>query len=321
MSSRTYPPPRTISITVLDTLTTAYYLRQVSAPGCTNTTVPPLLNKGQSDLLAALPPIVTGIGNAFEDWEKTQWATEHNKATAVMKDEDVYIAAKPSTPPGNFVRAPSTSEVPDDASIGAVNRDETGSERGSKHTRSVHLEGNECTGNTVLFDEEGPLLVRPRSENVAGSEYCNEAERLRDGTDMRKSVASPPMLPELLSAGSPTTERVEALHETTELDREGGRVTSNQGKLRVGVGLMRLCRRAVILLTRSPACPDLVERQAGSVDQRMYDQMEPLLAKAGMSYRDLHPGTTHVCIWGGRDPRYGQTYLRSRFRVCSPLPW
>ena len=55
------------------------------------------------------------------------------------------------------------------------------------------------------------------------------------------------------------------------------------------VGLNRLCRRAVVLLTRSPACPDLVECQTEPANQRTYDQMGPLLARAHMSFRDLHP--------------------------------
>lgn len=56
-----------------------------------------------------------------------------------------------------------------------------------------------------------------------------------------------------------------------------------------GVGLTRLCRRAVILFTRSPACPELVAWQTSPMDQRAYDQMEPLLARAKLSHDDLHP--------------------------------
>lgn len=302
MKSCTYPRPGTVSFTTLDIFISVYYIRQASAPGRTNTTVPPLLDKAQSDLLAALPPVVTGIGNAFEDWEETQWAKEHNKATTMVKDEDVHAAAKPSTPGGKFVCVPFTSEVPDDASISTANENETGSERGSEQTLSVNLESNECIGNAVLIDDERPPLVLPLSEDVAGTEPCNEAERMRDEADMRESVASPQMVPGLLSTRSPATEEVEAPHETSEVDPEGGRLTIHQGRLGVGVGQMRLCRRAVIILTRSPACPDLVERQTGSADQQMYDQMEPLLAKAEMSYRDLHPGTIHVCMWVGRNP-------------------
>lgn len=56
------------------------------------------------------------------------------------------------------------------------------------------------------------------------------------------------------------------------------------------IGLMHLCRRAVILLTRSPTCPNLVERQTGSTNLRLYEQMAPLLARANMSYEDLQIG-------------------------------
>lgn len=56
-----------------------------------------------------------------------------------------------------------------------------------------------------------------------------------------------------------------------------------------GVGLTRLCRRAVILFTRSPACPELVAWQTSPMEQRTYDQMEPLLARAKLSHDDLHP--------------------------------
>lgn len=56
------------------------------------------------------------------------------------------------------------------------------------------------------------------------------------------------------------------------------------------VGLLHLCRRAVILLTRSPTCPNLVERQTGTTNHRLYEQMAPLLARANMSYEDLHTG-------------------------------
>ncbi|CAM9159192.1 unnamed protein product [Ectocarpus sp. 13 AM-2016] len=57
--------------------------------------------------------------------------------------------------------------------------------------------------------------------------------------------------------------------------------------------------RAVILFTRSPACPELVAWQTSPMDQRAYDQMEPLLARAKLSHDDLHP--TSMSFGGGVD--------------------
>lgn len=86
---------------------------------------------------------------------------------------------------------------------------------------------------------------------------------------------------------------IEGVVDTISLER---RKTSTGTKTEVsggipppGVGLTRLCRRAVILLTRSPTCPDLVKRQTGPAIQKTYDQMEPLLVKANISYGDLYP--------------------------------
>ncbi|CAM9133477.1 unnamed protein product, partial [Hapterophycus canaliculatus] len=82
----------------------------------------------------------------------------------------------------------------------------------------------------------------------------------------------------------------------------------------------RLCRRAVILLTRSPTCPDLVGWQPGAVEQRMYDQMEPLLARAHMSHRDLHPQSEISYEPGGNDRTASMTRSSSMLSCAHSPP-
>ncbi|CAM9627040.1 unnamed protein product, partial [Ectocarpus sp. 12 AP-2014] len=70
--------------------------------------------------------------------------------------------------------------------------------------------------------------------------------------------------------------------------------------------------RAVILFTRSPACPELVAWQTSPMDQRAYDQMEPLLARAKLSHDDLHP--TSVSFGGEVDGDQRRDGCPSRHR-------
>ena len=45
---------------------------QVSEQGCADTTAPPLLDRVEMDLLDAIPPVVTGVENAIDEWETSR---------------------------------------------------------------------------------------------------------------------------------------------------------------------------------------------------------------------------------------------------------
>lgn len=210
-----------------------------------------------------------------------------NGKTVAAADQDAV--GKPSPDQKKFVCMPFTNYA-SDPSIGTINdhNSMTRSERSSSHT-SAKLEGEDSTSR-MLFGSEGPSSVLS-SEDVTGAEH--DAGRLQGGIKETNSATSRTPA-ELLSTKRPRIEGAEVPNEGSIASHDDGIVHKSRGRLREGVGLMRLCRKAVILLTRSPACPDLVERQTGSADQRTYDQIEPLLAKAGMSYRDLHPARAPV---------------------------
>lgn len=187
-----------------------------SMPGEVDTTARPLLNRQQTDLLEALPPVVTGVDfhNTFELWE----ISSRNAKVLTRRGE------REEATPAGF----------------AASKDE---------------EMGNAAGDSVDRDRN---VETPRGE-------------LGSIPNTAAAAAAP------------------AVEESCELS-----VNPDQGYLEafmqpLGIGLMRLCRRAVILLTRSPACPDLVAWQTDPAKQRTYDQMEPLFARANMTYRDLHP--------------------------------
>lgn len=205
-----------------------------------------------------------------------------NRKGVAATDRDAV--GNPSPDQKNFVRMPFTSYA-SAAGIGAINDHiaTTLSERCSSHS-DAKLDDEDSTNRTISGMHGTSSALS--SLGASGTEY--DTVRVQGGTEeMNSATLAMPL--ELLS-----TKRPKVSDETFAPSPTSGVDHTSRGKLSEGVGLARLCRKVVILLTRSPACPDLVERQIGAADQRTYDQMEPLLAKAGMSYRDLHPARATV---------------------------
>lgn len=265
-----------------------------------------MLDVAQMDLLAALPPVVTGIGNALESWE--------NSKINAMAAEELRPIGDGGGGEGEGRKSPSTPSV---TKRGEENRPSPGPDVGGMlhsgddmgaSTKQV-VDENAVTWNTSELGSghARSVLLRDVAESASGIVSLSEENgRKVYGDDMSISMSSSQRVQAAASSavdggtprvwGADTRASAAGKPETAAAAEAAARNRfENDNKrrdtvtLRRGVGAARLCRRAVILLTRSPACPDLVKRQTGSADQKTYDQMEPLLEKAGMSYKDLHP--------------------------------
>lgn len=254
-------------------------------PGHSDTTAPPLLDRQQTDLLEALPPVVTGVDvdNVFEGWQESSFQMKDavrrregvRKSTGCTGDNDHKGggAAEDPVDGGRDVLARVDLSPAHNTAAGAA----------VVETRvpavGAHLDGgssneNLCTYSSV--EEEDPAAGRAAAAAARSTVGVDAEENCSDGGLKMQAATGLPKAEEGAAAAA----------------AEAGNTTPGYLDAYVppsGVGLTRLCRRAVILLTRSPACPDLVAWQIHPAEQRTYDQMEPLLARANMSHRDLHP--------------------------------
>lgn len=239
------------------------------------------MNRQQTDLLEALPPVVTGVDvdNAFESWQRSSLLRKgstrsgeggHNSSIGCLGNSDQeggWYAAE-DTPDGDrdalagSAQITAAAEPVLEARVPAVTVDLEG---GMSNENVETLSSGEEKDATAFGQAAAPL-----STLGVGTEETHSDGALEMPTAAR--------LPNVEDGGA--TEAMDA----------GGTIGSLEAyEPPSGVGLARLCRRAVILLTRSPNCPDLVAWQAHPAEQRTYEQMEPLLARANMTHKDLHP--------------------------------
>lgn len=210
--------------------------------------------------------MVTGIDNdtVFQKWEvsrKSRWSSEAGRGGGGS-------SSSPNPKSGERAKQPD-----DDGGYGKVSPTRTG---------AVPVPTAELESDAGCSSSAGdPLAVDP------------DAAKEDNSTSFERDSST------LLSAGEEATS-VATCSECSVAAGDEAASTAENGSKRgasspASAGMARLCRRAVVLLTRSPSCPDLVERQNGPANQRTYDQMEPLLARANMSYKDLHPEPVRVC--------------------------
>lgn len=289
---------------------------------------PPILDRAQTDLLAALPPVITGIGNAWESQETSQTTNAYNNATAVNVGHKSSIITEVSrtrealrsgdrdesncsSSGGDSMLLMATARTAAEGfsgkkiDVNEVIKPSSALDSGSVNPPDDHTRRMMCTtDNEPSTFVSTTLSSEGDTDNNTEKGYVSDKECVAVTAVRDESVGETP---------SPVPARTPAELTSSTMMRTGGEVMAvaaetaalpeasvgmsdrkTLGRSRADVSLTRLCRRAVILLTRSPTCPDLVGRQTGVADQRTYDQMEPLLEKAGMSYKDLHPGTMQV---------------------------
>eukprot|EP00903_Cladosiphon_okamuranus_P007612 g7381.t1 len=268
-------------------------LDQNSTPGHSDTTAPPLLDQQHTDLLEALPPVVTGVGvdNVLEGWERSSLLRKSPTGRGEGGHDSV----------GGVGSSNNGQEE------GPAAGDQLGGARDvlprADLTSAHHAEAPEAVVEArlpvVTVDPDGSLSKENPSACSSVEAENTTAGRALAATWMTSRVG----MEEIRSDGGswmpaatelPTTEAEAgaAMAETaTGATAEAGTTPSYLEAYAPasGVGLTRLCRRAVVLLTRSPACPDLVAWQTHPAEQRTYDQLEPLLARAHMTHKDLHP--------------------------------
>eukprot|EP00752_Nemacystus_decipiens_P002990 g2774.t1 len=269
-------------------------LDQDSMPGHSDTTAPPLLDRQQTDLLEAIPPVVTGVDvdGVFEGWQRSSLRmkdpairreggqdtvgnprnSDQEGGTAVEDLRDVGDRDVLAGVDLNAARNASAAEGVVETHLPAVTADlDGGASIDTPPTHSSVEEENTAARRTAVGAAVGAAgsttgegMEDVRSDGGLETPVTIEPPRAKDGSAaaVAEAVDTAPGCPEAYTP------------------------------LR-GVGLTRLCRRGVILLTRSPACPDLVAWQTHPAEQRTYDQMEPLLVRANMTHKDLHP-SLHV---------------------------
>lgn len=254
-------------------------------PGHCDTTAPPLLDRQQTDLLEAIPPVVTGVDvdNVFEGWQQSSFLLKD----ATRRGEGGHNSV--GFPGNNDQDGSNAAEDPLGGGRDVLARVDLSSARNTAASTAVvetrvpsvsaDLDGGMSNENSRTYAsvEEGEITAR-RAASAAGSMLGASREGICADSGLLEMPAA---------IGLPKAEAGPAAAAV-----EAG--ASTPGYLDeyvppAGVGLTRLCRRAVILLTRSPACPDLVAWQTHPAEQRTYDQMEPLLARANMTHKDLHP--------------------------------
>lgn len=259
-------------------------------PGHANTDAPPLLDRHQADLLDAVPPVVTGVDvdNAFERWEhlSRKWKASTQGGSGVGKHGGNPVISQGG---GNAAK-----EFIDSCEI--LTR---GDHVSIPHATTVHVDSRAPLATISL---DGALLdsnVRPCSseEENGGATRRIASEELASGVGWESTVDGGARSPAIDAVASTTAAGAAS---DGLLKSEGGVVEPDYLEAYappLGIGLTRLCRRAVILLTRSPACPDLMAGQTNPAEQRIYHQMEPLLARANMTYEDLHPPVSTIGIF------------------------
>lgn len=250
------------------------------------------------DLLDAIPPVVTGVENAIDEWETSRNSPGRDTKSdpcAAIHEWETYQAAperdKNSDRCGGVEVAEELSQRFAESTGGkgcdSMLSIDLGSVSGTSEQPRPPC-GSDLddlsTKEDYRSEENGALPTKEhyRLKETGGLAWAAEARVPVTGTLPERRL-DPPETP--LDGGR----------------RGGGGGLADDESLLThkpmpSVRLTRLCRRAVILLTRSPACPDLVERQTEPANQRTYDQMGPLLARAHMSFRDLHPDMVRACV-------------------------
>lgn len=225
---------------------------KASGPGRWNATNPALLDRAETDLLEALPPVVTGIKNAFERQANTQQTVDTAENAAAQVDVTNAVA---------------TEDMQQQIDL-----------PGGRQDTAKALSQGGLGSVTADFELSVPHVGEADSMSIGDS-----SRKTRDTASMWTAGESVPDIDDS-AVGTLSVPSASEHGYTPDEDNDCG--ASWEG---TRVGLTRLCRRAVILLTRSPSCPDLVKRQTGPAKQRMYDVMAPLLEVANMGYNDLHP--------------------------------
>lgn len=269
-------------------------------PGRSDTTAPPLLDRQQTDLLEALPPVVTGVDvdDVFEGWQRSFLRTKEPTRRGGGGHGSVGFSGNKAQEGGTAAEDPRDDGRDVLAGVGLSSAQNAAAAEGVVETRlpavAAELEGglsNEILPTHSSVEEEA--IAARRAVAAAGSTIGVGMEEIRsDGGLEAPAAAEPPKAEESAATAAEAKAAAEA---EAEAAAEAAEVAdTSPGYLQAyalpsGVGLTRLCRRGVILLTRSPACPDLVAWQTHPAEQRTYDQMEPLLARANMTHKDLHP--------------------------------
>lgn len=235
---------------------------KVADRGCADTTAPLLLDSLEMDLLDAIPSVVTGVEDAVDIWGTSR--------TSLGRDNT------------NEPRA-SSGRVVGVAGAGALSERSIGIGEGEGDGEGCDSEMSIDLGSVSAPAEEPRLSSRSDLDDLSAKENCRSQEG--GGLAWAAAAGVPATEASPDARGAQTPERARGV---------GGGGGSVDDDLEAhtplpSLRLNRLCRRAVVLLTRSPACPDLVEFQTEPANRRTYDQMAPLLARAHMSFRDLHP--------------------------------
>lgn len=214
------------------------------------------------DLLDAIPPVVTGVEDAVDIWGTSR--------TSLGRDN-------------TNERCHSSSRVVGVAGAGALSERLVGSGKGERDGEGCDSELSIDLGSVSAPAEEPRSSGRSDLDDLSAKKNYRSQEEGALAWAAEAGVPATEASPE--AGGAETPERARAVG-------GGGGSVDDDVETHTplpSVRLNRLCRRAVVLLTRSPACPDLVEFQTEPANRRTYDQMAPLLARAHMSFRDLHP--------------------------------
>lgn len=255
-------------------------------PGHSDTTAPPLLDRQQTDLLEALPPVVTGVDvdNVFEGWQRSSLLVKGPTRRGEGEPNSVGSPGSTDQGGGDAVEDPLDGSRNVLANVDLSSGYNAAAVEVVVETRlpsvAVDLDGVSSTEILPACSsaEEGDTTARPAA--TAGSTFGVGMGEIRSdgGSEIPTTTTGLPRTEEGAAAAGEEAEAGDTAPGYLEAYAPPS-----------GVGLTRLCRRAVILLTRSPACPDLVAWQTHPAEKRTYDQMEPLLARANMTHKDLYP--------------------------------
>ena len=262
--------------------------RQNSMPGRSDTTALPLLDRQQTNLLEALPPVVTGVDvdDVFEGWQRSSLQTKDPTRRGMGEHDSVGYPGNNDQERGTAADHPRDGGGPDVmAEVGLPSAHNAVAAEGVVETRLPAVTGeldgglsDEIPLTHSSVEEEGITARRAAAAAAAETTIGVEMESIRSDGALDTPAAAKPQKAEDGGAAAAAEDAAYAAPGHLEAYT-----------LPSGVGLTRLCRRGVILLTRSPACPDLVAWQTHPAEQRTYDQMEPLLTRANMTHKDLHP--------------------------------
>lgn len=244
------------------------------------------MDRQQTDLLEAIPPVVTSVDvdNVFQGWQRSSLLRKNPK----RRREGVQDSVGSPRSNNNDQEGGTAAGDPLDGARDVLARVDLSSAHNAAAVEAIletRLPAVTVGPDGSLSNENQPSCSCVEAENTtaglaaaaAGSASGAGMEEIPSDDDLGMPAAT-----ELPKAEAQAGAAMAAAAEDTTLGYLEAYAPS-------GVGLMRLCQRAVILLTRSPACPDLVAWQTHPAEQRMYDQMEPLLARANMAHKDLHP--------------------------------